>query len=201
MDTHTTTSRGPNSLTPLDRIRLPFAFFRFSTQFLIALRAIRNAPNPFVCNTAARSNRHKSRIFSPRFSNIRRTYTEVRRRKLSISRVSDAPVVRCFHPLGPSLRPLPSLATSHSSLATGFLIVNMIIRIHPKSFVFSANSISNRQYSRRSRNLTIRILSRFRIPAVDARPSDWSSVQLEMRPHRRRIEAVVPGVFPCAITG
>jgi hypothetical protein len=49
-----------------------------ATQFLIALRAIRIVPNPFLCTTDTRSNRHKSRIFSTPSSNKRRTYTKVR---------------------------------------------------------------------------------------------------------------------------
>jgi hypothetical protein len=79
MDTHIPTSTGLNSLTPLDPIRLFFVLSRFSAEFLIALRAIRNALNPIISNTAPRSNRHKSRIFSPLFSNNRRTNTKVRR--------------------------------------------------------------------------------------------------------------------------
>jgi hypothetical protein len=42
----------------------------------------------------------------------------------------------------------PARVTNHESRVTLVLIVNMIIRIAPKSFVFSANSISNRQYLR-----------------------------------------------------
>jgi hypothetical protein len=46
----------------------------------------------------------------------------------------------------------PWRVTGH---AFRFLIVNMIIRILPKSFAFSANSISNRQYSRAPTKLSI----------------------------------------------
>jgi hypothetical protein len=57
MDTHIAPSRRPNFLTPLDRVLLPFAFFRFSPQILIDTSTIRNGLNPFVCNTEVRSNR------------------------------------------------------------------------------------------------------------------------------------------------
>jgi hypothetical protein len=79
MDTHIPAPRATNPLTPLDRILLFFAFFRFSNEFLIDTSTIRNAPNPFLCNAASRSNRQKSQISQPRFSNIRRTNTKVPR--------------------------------------------------------------------------------------------------------------------------
>jgi hypothetical protein len=47
------------------------------------------------------------------------------------------------------------LATRHLPLTTAFLIDNMIIRIEPKSFPFNTDSISNRQYSRGTGELSI----------------------------------------------
>jgi hypothetical protein len=57
------------------------------------------------------------------------------------------------------------LATRHSPPATAFLIVNMIIRIAPKPLVFSANSISNRQYPRAAAELSLSFSpTSYRIP-------------------------------------
>jgi hypothetical protein len=56
-----------------------------ATLFLIALRAIRIVPNPFLCTTDTRSNRHKSRIFSTPSSNKRRTYTKVSCGQLAVA--------------------------------------------------------------------------------------------------------------------
>jgi hypothetical protein len=109
---------------------------------LIDTSTIRNAPNPFVCNTASRSNRQKSKIFSPYFSNTRRTNTKVSRSCFSFRSAGFQPAVY---------------------RASSVLIDNMIIRIWLKSFAFSTNSISNRQYLGGVSNLSISLVSDARV--------------------------------------
>jgi hypothetical protein len=79
MDTHSRASPDLNPLTPLLRIRLSFAFFRFSARILIDTSTIRNALNPPICNTDSRSNRQKVKICSTPFAKIRRTNMKVSR--------------------------------------------------------------------------------------------------------------------------
>jgi hypothetical protein len=180
MDTHIPASPAFNSLTPLVRVRLPFAFFRFSTDFLIDTSTIRNALNPLLCNTDSRSNRQKSKICCTPFANNRRTYTTVSRiptRNTSRpafflthskhshliflpetppcrSALRASSLSRCSGLTSPA-RGVSSYrfrrfgraqVTSHELRVTSLLIVNMIIRIPPKPFVFTGASISNRQY-------------------------------------------------------
>jgi hypothetical protein len=162
MDPHILASPRPCPLNPLIPILPPFAFFRFFPEILIDTSTIRNAPNPLLCNTDSRSNRQKLRIPSPRFSNTRRTYTKVRRSSSAVTKNSISNrSVRIFtvH---------RSLVTDHQSRLRAFLIVNMIIRIAPKPFVFSTYSISNRQYSGALTRLAISPLPR---PARKPSPS------------------------------
>jgi hypothetical protein len=73
------------------------------------------------------------------------------------------------------------------SSALRILIVNMIIRIHPKSFALSTNSISNRQYSRGAGNLSItlgapifsRLGARFALPRFTDHRSRVTSLLID----------------------
>jgi hypothetical protein len=112
MDIHSPAAPGQDFLTPLDRIRLSFAFFRFLPQFLIDTSTIRNAPNPRVCNTESRSNRQKVKISLPSPANNRRTYTKVSLHTIPIggfSRFGACLPLRTHEVLAiPCLAPVPT---------------------------------------------------------------------------------------------